>query len=171
MILPLDSGLTFIAICEGWWRPKNPCLGVLASSNAHSMNPSHSLLLSQSKSLKLLSCHPLGLNQSSVELSAEESDREKERKREGRAGNAFSKPGVGVIHVCRNAERGGPSVGGVQGARLENWFTVKANYKVSGDMVKGLLFEKKKKRESFPLYSLVAYLPQHTGLMLLKERK
>lgn len=46
------------------------------------------------------------------------SQTERKRASEGRAGNAFWKPGLGVIHVCRNVERGGPKVGGVEEAKL-----------------------------------------------------
>lgn len=75
----------------------------------------------------------------SAQLSAEESDREKEREKAGQEMPSGSQDLEWFMcaGMLREEDLG---FLGVQGAKLENWFTVKANYKVSGDTARGVPF-------------------------------
>lgn len=74
-----------------------------------------------------------------AQLSAEESDGEKEREKAGQEMPSRSQDSEWFMcaGMLREEDLG---FWGVQGAKLENWFTVKVNYKVSGDMARGVPF-------------------------------
>lgn len=80
-----------------------------------------------------------------AQLSAEESDREKEREKAGQEMPSGSQDLEWFMcaGMLREEDLG---FLGVQGAKLENWFTVKANYKVSGDTARGVPFFKRGNR-------------------------